>query len=516
MNRVKYVRGIVWYPFLVEKEGRPKDLTLFSQKIKNLRQVYVRSCFNGFKYFASFRSPIDLYQYISSTPISEKCFDEIVSDSYQKVRFDIDINLEDCIDQFETMDQILQNVIDNLIASLLNILPDLNPSKMMYFSSHNEKKRSVHLVFPEYHTSGCDESKELFRIISKYIPDKYLRYIDHGIYGDNKSLRIMGCTKYGENRFKILNEEFILSGQKIKYQGPKPDTNSVRFISSLISVITDSICLPTVLKPKLKFKSEILPGGVVSLCIERAKKVLGQNYTFEYERTEGSIIVLNRTAPSFCELCRRIHDSQHPYLLLYENQIYFNCRRCIDKKKGLYLGNIEDAEFDFFRKEESIDEGVRYFQTEDGSEVIKSKGSIFVFPKKFNPQLNIENEVLIEKVEKIQKIQKIEKVEKVEKVEKAEKPERPTEFKTQNIRIENIRRNEKTEFVEQKPQIVLSSSSKIAEMFSRSIEKKEKPVPKKRAPSNGNKRPSFQIRKFEESQKKKKISNIINLENIQL
>jgi len=494
MNKIKIIDGIRWYPFLVEKEGRPAHLTLFSQKVTNVRQLYIRMTSNGYKRFATFKSPISLYNYILNTPLDERCFDEIVSDSYQKVRFDIDIELKseqreqserneksDKRERSEqskkkVLDELIQNVTDSLITSLFNIIPDLKPEKIMYFSSHGESKRSVHLVFPKYHTSCCDEAKELYRLVTKFIPHKYSQYIDHGIYGNNKSLRIMNCCKWGSDRVKKLNESFILSGNLIKYEGEKPDTNSLRFLSSLISLITDSECLPNLLaKPKNRIKSEMLPGGLVSTCIERARSVLKENYTFEYDGVEGSVIILKRISPSYCKLCNRVHDVQNPYLLLYQQELFFHCRRFEGKTRGLSLGNINDADVYI---EENTEVGVKIMNSVDGSKIIKTRGSTFVLGKKDNKIIDIETIDEDDYVE--QKTSTVEPVKNTSGV-----PRTTTKVLQAVTGVPQMTT----------PGVTLSSSTRISEML-RYNSSKTRSVPRR------------------EKEEKKKIQNIINIEKI--
>jgi hypothetical protein len=540
MASVHIIDGVRWYPFLVEKEGRPEHLVLFSQKLKNVRQLYVRMTNNGYKSFASFSSPISLYNYIKRRPLRLRCFDEIVADSYQKVRFDIDIEYKeeggkDTSTENKTLmmtrkkrilDELIQNVTDHLITSMFNIIPDLRPERIMYFSSHGEDKRSVHLVFPDYHTSCCEEARELYRQVARFIPKQYLQYIDHGIYGDNKSLRIMDCCKWGSDRFKQLNDRFVLSGVEVKYEGAQPDTSNVRFISSLVSFITDSKCLPNLLSPtsKQKIKRELLPGGIVSLCIERAKTVLSTDYTFEYEKVEGNVIVLKRIAPSYCKLCNRIHESQHPYLLLYDADLYFNCRRCSDKKLGLFLGNINGKEMVEIKQcEEDI--GVKIIETEEGGKIVKSRGSTFYFGKrKDTSESESSSETSSETSSECSSSAGVN----LSETHNITSPNPTKEITTGDIRRndrDDIRRNDRSDdrndrddirrndrrkgkeemtTPEDKPK--LTSSSRISEILSSSNSGNTK--------SRGTAKRRGGFRKGYLPEEKKKVTNIINIENI--
>lgn len=522
MSSVNIIDGVKWYPYLVEKEGRPSHLVLFSQKLKSARQLYIRMTYNGYKSFASFSCPISLHNYIKRRPAEHRCFDEIISDSYQKVRFDIDIeektataNAVSQTDKTKESDQtkikldnLIQNVTDSLITAMFNLIPDLKPERIMYFSSHGDNKRSVHLVFPEYHTSCCGEAQELYRQLMKFVPKQYIQYIDHGIYGDNRSLRLMNCCKWGSNRFKRLNKSFMLSGTEITYEGVKPDTSNVRFISSLISFITDSRCLPNLLAPKQKIRRELLPGGIVSLCVERAKIMLGDDYTFEYEGVEGSVIILRRIAPSYCRICRRVHDSQHPYLLLYDSELYFNCRRCDKGRLGLSLGDINSKEFTEMKNIEDL--SVQITNIEDGGKIVKSRGAIFYLGAKKHSLSESSSESSGSSIDCPKKLESTEtvRVSSKTKVSKTEvsKTEVSTVKKSEAIRNFNASRTTSTSKPSSGPKLSssskpssgpkLSSSSTIADILNSSHKKdppRRRPLP---------------------NHEKKKVRNIINIENI--
>ena len=63
-------------------------------------------------------------------------------------------------------------------------------------------------------------------------------------------------------------------------------------------------------------------------------------FPYTIERVEGNIINLRRLRPSHCKVCDRVHESQHPYMIVVNNRVYWYCRRHA-QNKNLYIGNLE-------------------------------------------------------------------------------------------------------------------------------------------------------------------------------
>ena len=60
---------------------------------------------------------------------------------------------------------------------------------------------------------------------------------------------------------------------------------------------------------------------------------------------------MKRIKQSYCQLCKRIHQHENPYLLISEDlNVFFHCRRAPPNKK-LYIGTLkqeEEKEFKVF------------------------------------------------------------------------------------------------------------------------------------------------------------------------
>lgn len=489
---IKFINGNKWYPFLVEKPERPQHLTLFSQKIRSLRQIYVRlTGKNGDMHYSSFSSPISLYKYIMNFNEQERCFDEVISDSQQKVRFDIDIEKENEEDTRD-LDDILKVVIDSLLSSLFKIIPDLKLERIFYFSSHGETKRSVHIVLPDYHTSNCIEAKELCLMSVKNMPSRYSQFIDSGIYSDNHSLRIMNCCKLNSNRVKRFNRSFYYMGEKIIFNNEDMKnehgdySENTIFINSLISIITDSKRVNITVNLNKNIKRKNISNPIVSQCLELAKNILGPEFTYEYEDTVGSIIVLKRIAPSFCRICNRVHESQHPFLLYQEANLYFNCRRCTGKR-GLFLGNLCLDVSDILNDKEGEEKGENEFDKkeyiENDEKYISVNGSVFCFGHVDKSKYGREN-----KGEKKEKEEEREEIIVINK-SKSKTPPRPVKKEGKRDNGNGSEKNEK----EKREKKELTSCNEIDKMFS--MRKKD-----------------F-CREIKDN-RTKKLSEIINIENI--
>lgn len=41
----------------------------------------------------------------------------------------------------------------------------------------------------------------------------------------------------------------------------------------------------------------------------------------------NNMILLKRVIPFYCPYCKRIHENQHPYIFIINNNLFFHCRR---------------------------------------------------------------------------------------------------------------------------------------------------------------------------------------------
>lgn len=396
--RHKYLAGKKWYPFLIHKEKRKEYLCLLSDVGYNSKNIYVRITTDGNYMFSSFKGPIELKEYIDKFHQELRCFDEIIIGGPQKPRFDIDLESnEDNNYTTSDLDKIIQVLIDQVIDGILYYLGDISLEKnIRLFTSHGDKKRSVHIVLDGMFHDTYLDAKGFYEDVVKHVNVNLRKYVDHGIYGNNKQLRMMNCCKWESKRIKTLQESFTYRDKVIKCDYGELDNDVTRFISSLITIISGCKRLQSFAKKSLYNKSEDIPEGDAHDAIDMTKKVLKENYKYEFESISGSIIVLRRKSPSFCIICQRIHDSQHPFLFILDKKIYYNCRRHSDNK-NYYIGDLSmvvkrEKEEIPIEKKERIEK-----VSENGKTIIFNDGGSFNFRKKNSviPKEDITEEIII-------------------------------------------------------------------------------------------------------------------------
>lgn len=335
--RCKFIARKKWYPFLVFQDGRDKSLSLIENESYSSNNIYVRRTHQGYYSFAVFGDAIELKKYIENFHPAFRCFDEIVVSEPQKPRFDIDI-----ADTVGDLDSILQETIDYLLDALIEMIPDLSLEyNIRMYSSHGPNKRSLHLIVDGFFHDTHESAKGFYQRIIEYIPGNLVKYIDSGIYGTNKQLRIVSCCKWNDVRTKTLRESFKYHDDIIEIKWKELDNEVLRFISSLISVITNCVQLPSYAVEKKVVNSTTVDDVIVNAALELCGIILGENFTFEFTKTSGSFILLKRKSPSLCPTCGTIHEKEHPFLNILGVNVYFNCRRN-RWGKSFYVGSIDN------------------------------------------------------------------------------------------------------------------------------------------------------------------------------
>jgi hypothetical protein len=75
--------------------------------------------------------------------------------------------------------------------------------------------------------------------------------------------------------------------------------------------------------------------------INKINKLHNSNNIFILNYIINNMIILKRTKSCFCVDCKRIHEKQHPYIFVINNNIFFHCRR---SPKPINISNIIKSE----------------------------------------------------------------------------------------------------------------------------------------------------------------------------
>jgi hypothetical protein len=224
------------------------------------------------RFYIKFDSCNSFYTWYKDVPAFEKCFFEVIRDGRQKFKIDIDEKVKD---------------ISSYVCKIRSILEEcgIGGAKMIIF----DIETSYHIVVSNYFFNSYRHCKLLAMALSREIK------MDMGVYSRVQHFRIEGCTKPGQRRWK-----------KRMY-----GTVSIENFHEGIISHTEGTKLAN-----MAIESSI-PRRVYHTVVS------GIPPDFKIRFKEGSLTVLDRTRPSYCRQCRRIHDHENAYMVGKR----FFCRR---------------------------------------------------------------------------------------------------------------------------------------------------------------------------------------------
>jgi hypothetical protein len=326
-----------WYYRLVEKEENATKFTtplLSEHSIGELSDKLVVCQYINTRLYTIFDSYLEFSNKYNMIEPSHRCFYEVIFGNLpQKPHFDIDIDLN----RFNVdKDEILNNVLKSIKNNLKIVGIELNECRdVMIFSSHSAIKISFHIVIDNYCHSDNNEAKQFYKKVLEELPKEYCNYVDHAVYSKTQQFRMVGCQKYGSNRPKIFMKEkyeFIETPEN-----PKHELN-MTLSASLVSNTSYCKLLPSFFseddKPQRTFVDDVSDQDIKNAT----QLLLDEKSTYKILSVVGGIISLKRLRPSFCKVCNRVHENENPYIMIIEDNVYFDCRRSAGKK--YFLGKI--------------------------------------------------------------------------------------------------------------------------------------------------------------------------------
>ena len=307
-----------------------------------------------------------MLHYTNKFSPEKKLFYELfLGSKTQKPHFDIDIS-KDSMDKLHPGGDIVKisDYIKNLVIHCcMQVFQDINSkygvadkpivlqfNDLLLYSSHGSSKRSFHLVINNWCHEDNKEAKEFYNLVVSKFRDitkgKYVEFIDSAVYSSKQQFRLLGSQKVGSGRIKIFHEDLSYNGMIHKHIYPKDEREGelkekANLYESLIGFTSGCKTLPSLVlnKPKKVFtgNSVDFSDAIIDKCMDFIK---GQ--PFSLKSSEGSFITLTRDAPSYCNICRRVHENQDPFIFVVGSTAYFNCRRAKTQgvKDSLYLGSV--------------------------------------------------------------------------------------------------------------------------------------------------------------------------------
>jgi len=324
--------------------------------------------------YAFFDSYLEFHTYKEKFNKTDRAFYEVIfGELPQKPHFDIDIDLEEIRKTYpnENIDEIGEILKDAVITGCIQVLNEnlvtLDLEKdMLVYSSHGPNKRSYHIVINNKCHDGNKEANAFYDVVVEKVKlitnNKYSEFIDHGVYSPRQQFRLIGCQKCGSNRPKVFNEQFYYQNKLYTHQYNEDVSDPTikelaQIYESMVSFCSGCIYLPSLIPSKHINENNLdnLPDleiSVVQYCLNLLREKMEscliplgitRNFCpFSFNEVKGHIIVLKRDRGSFCPICRKIHQKQHPYMFIVSGKIYWHCRRShkyADNKK-LFIGYL--------------------------------------------------------------------------------------------------------------------------------------------------------------------------------
>lgn len=283
--------------------------------------------------YSVFRDYFEFKKYIRNFEQQDLCFHEIIpGEARQKMRFDLDIKSSNLSYGEKVKDELL-NACYITMKDLCGIQLILHQD-VLIFTSHSNEKISYHIIIDNYYFRDNIECKKFYDYAMTMVSDKSL--IDHAVYNSMQSFRIVNCTKINQLRFKIFNDQFSFNGEIINHEFTVKGIYSNLILShSLISYIHDC----NMVKIKVLLQKEYINYGDLSDYVIQQIEEKMSNGNFKITGIEGNLVNLVKIETYFCEICKRNHESENPFLVVENEVVFWCCRRA---RKRMFLFNVDN------------------------------------------------------------------------------------------------------------------------------------------------------------------------------
>jgi hypothetical protein len=302
--------------------------------------------------FNAYESYLHFIMAYQNIPMEERHFYEIIVGSWeQKPHFDLDFKTENGL--FNTLrpdgspvsytsNQILEILIDAIekVLDEQHITINLETDVLIYSSCLGEKN-SYHLILNNWYHRNNENAKGFYQAVISKIPTELNnnKLIDGSVYSTTQQFRILGSTKVGTYRPKILIDKFCYKGKTIEHKYPKLDEISKdekdkqiyvsMFEESLITQTYNCNALPNFAqeKEKIQYTNNTYYQVTPEIANFSLDKLLGKE-NYKISKIKDGLIILQRIRPSQCGICKRVHENENPYLQISPTgNINYFCRR---------------------------------------------------------------------------------------------------------------------------------------------------------------------------------------------
>ena len=327
MNDVK------WYKKLTHSDESKALLDYDTFESKTL--IVMQEVSHMYAKFRTFRQFSHFFKNVTS---DYKCFHEVIPGFLpQKPHFDIDVK---DVSQFDNVNK----AIELLIINIKQLLPEVRDRDILIFNSNGEDKISYHIIIDRWCFLDFRHNKAFTDKVVKLLPENYQQFFDVNIHTSLHNLRMFNNHKVASNRVKILDKKSTwIYDIKDNY------TEFETFMNILGASLISNASYCNLLAPQYIPNNKKYDITDISLSDEEIDIILEKCQIYEktdilpykVDHVKGLLIELKRTAPSFCKVCKSVHENQNPFITVSLNtgDIKLYCRRSVNNE-GSYVGNI--------------------------------------------------------------------------------------------------------------------------------------------------------------------------------
>lgn len=255
----------------------------------------------------------------------------------------------------------IEKLIDGISDELKSLGHELKIESVFILDSSRLKddgsyKYSYHVVITDFYLQDAGQSsvfadKVKARMAKTAINREFLTAIDDNVYTSNRLMRMAGCTKLGQNA-PLNIYDFTYKGETRTY-----DCNFDNELETWEYLLTNTIIQNTsgieIYYPIAKIQTYEYDTELTQDTYNAVVSIMEQAMDItELETREGEVafslgkitpssIIFDREAPSFCSICKRVHDSVGYILFINLNGNI--SRMCFANKKNIVqIGNHKD------------------------------------------------------------------------------------------------------------------------------------------------------------------------------
>lgn len=283
------------YKYLNNRNAPKRDVAYNSKDIAN-KYVFQRSSLE-ISYMVCDTVDEFFVHYSRKTPCSRMYF-EVINDEFRPQKFKLDIDGRINTNEMEYVLKVVQRIIRKLTKVC-------KPDILVYDIATSHHVVITNLCFS---ATSCEMLANAIKhkLYKKY-PD-VSSLIDTVVYKKVQMFRVEGSTKYKQRRWKYLCGSKELSSLDVFKKG------IISFIEECYHVQEDKVV-------------DIMQDMGIYQPVEYFRKETKNIQTipkeFVVRKVIGKLVVLDRVMPSYCHMCRRVHDNENAYMV---GQRFF-CRR---------------------------------------------------------------------------------------------------------------------------------------------------------------------------------------------